>query len=133
MKTNGKYPINGNSSLTTDVIPLYDYDLNADDTKNNNKGIMMNLHKECVLPDKIIINTIIDKSLVRGKMINVSMPMSDSNVSTDISLRNSGNYLIESSYHIWDGKTARTMLVCGKQNINLNSNYSNKERLFLNV
>lgn len=133
MKTNGKYPINGNSSLITDVIPLYDYDLNADDTKNNNKGIMMNLHKECVLPDKIIINTIIDKSLVSGKMINVSIPMSDSNVSTDISLRNSGNYLIESSYHIWDGKTARTMLVCGKQNINLNSNYSNKERLFLNV
>ena len=132
MKTNGKYPVNGNSSLITSVVPLYDYDIKTDDTKNNNKGYMMNLHKECVLPDKVIINTVLDKKLVCGNLVNISLPMIDSNSSTNKSLRNSGTYLIESSYHIWTNSSAKTMLVCAKQNVNLNSDYRNKNRLFQN-
>ena len=132
MKTNGKYPVNGNSSLITSVVPLYDYDIKTDDTKNNNKGYMMNLHKECVLPDKVIINTVLDKKLVCGNLVNISLPMIDSNSSTNKSLRNSGTYLIESSYHIWTNSNAKTMLVCAKQNVNLNSDYRNKNRLFQN-
>ena len=129
MKTQGKYPIIGNSSEITNVIPLYDDDIKLDDTKNNNKGYRINLHKDVVLPDKIIINTILDKSLVCGNLINISLPMPSDN-ETEKSLRNSGTYLIESSYHIWNAQSSRTILICSKQNLKLADNYRNKNLLF---
>ena len=129
MKTQGKYPIIGNSSEITNVIPLYDDDIKLDDTKNNNKGYRINLHKDVVLPDKIIINTILDKSLVCGNLINISLPMPSDN-ETEKSLRNSGTYLIESSYHIWNAQSARTTLICSKQNLKLSTNYRNNNLLF---
>ena len=129
-KTQGKYPIIGSSSNPTDIISLYDYDVNQDDTKNNNKGFAINLHKDVVLPDKITINTHLDKTLVCGNTIKVNMPTVTSNSSDSKSLRNTGTYLIESSYHIWDSKNARTMLVCSKQNVNLTEQYRNNKMLF---
>jgi len=129
--TKEKYPIIGSSNNTTNMISLYDDDVKADDTKNNNKGFRINLHNEIVLPDKIIINTVLDKSLVCGNTINISLPSSSSNCSSDNSLRNSGKYLIESSYHVWNGQSARTTLVCSKQNVKLPSNnYRNYNLLF---
>ena len=125
----GNYPIIGNSSETTNLIPLYDDDIKLDDTKNNNKGYKINLHKEIILPDKIIINTILDKSLVCGNTINISLPMPSDN-ENEKSLRNSGLYLIESSYHIWNAQSSRTILVCSKQNLKLSTNYRNKGLLF---
>ena len=128
-KIQGNYPIIGNSSETTNLIPLYDDDIKLDDTKNNNKGYKINLHKEIILPDKIIINTILDKSLVCGNTINISLPMPSDN-ENEKSLRNSGLYLIESSYHIWNAQSSRTILVCSKQNLKLSTNYRNKGLLF---
>ena len=128
-RVQGKYPIIGNSSEITNLIPLYDDDIKQDDTKNNNKGYRINLHKEIVLPDKIIINTVLDKSLVCGNTINVSLPMSSGN-DGEKSLRNSGTYLIESSYHIWNAQSARTTLVCSKQNLKLPKDYRNNGLLF---
>lgn len=129
-KTQGKYPIIGNSNNCTNIISLYDNDINADDTKNNNKGFRINLHKEVVLPDKIIINTVLDKSLVCGHTINVSLPLPMSNSDSDKSLRHSGKYLIESSYHTWNGQSARTTLICSKQNLKVASDYRNYNLLF---
>lgn len=121
-KTQGKFPSIGSSSKTTNIIPLYDDDIKTDDTKNNNKGYRINLHKEIVLPDKIIINTVLDKNLVCGNTINVILPLPTSNSDSSHSLRNSGKYLIESSYHIWNAQSARTVLVCSKQNLKVTSN-----------
>lgn len=129
-KLQGKYPIIGNSNNPTEIISLYDNDIKQDDTKNNNKGFSINLHKDIVLPDKITINTHLDKTLVCGNTITVNMPMVTSNASNDKSLRNTGTYIIESSYHIWDSKNARTMLVCSKQNVNLTKEYRNNFLLF---
>ena len=130
MKSSGKYPIIGSSDNPTEMVSLYDDDVKQDDTKNNNKGFAINLHKDVVLPDKITINTHIDKNLVCGNTIRVNMPSVSTNDSDDKSLRNSGVYLIESSYHIWDSKNARTMLICSKQNVNLANEYRNKDLLF---
>lgn len=130
-KTQGKYPIIGESNNTTNIIPLYDEDLNADDTKNNNRGYRINLHKEIVLPDKIIINTVLDKSLVCGNTVTINLPQPDSNADSSLSLRNSGKYLIESSYHSWNAQSARTVLVCSKQNLKLpNKDYRIANMLF---
>lgn len=129
-KSQGKYPIIGSSTNPTEIISLYDNDIKQDDTKNNNKGFAINLHKDVVLPDKITINTHLDKTLVCGNTIRVNMPTVTSNSSDTLSLRNTGIYLIESSYHIWDSKNARTMLICSKQNVNLTKEYRNKEILF---
>ena len=129
-KSQGKYPIIGSSTNPTEIISLYDNDIKQDDTKNNNKGFAINLHKDVVLPDKITINTHLDKTLVCGNTIRVNMPNVTSNSSDALSLRNTGIYLIESSYHIWDSKNARTMLICSKQNVNLTKEYRNKEILF---
>ena len=129
-KSQGKYPIIGSSTNPTEIISLYDNDIKQDDTKNNNKGFAINLHKDVVLPDKITINTHLDKTLVCGNTITVNMPNVTSNSSDMLSLRNTGIYLIESSYHIWDSKNARTMLVCSKQNVNLTEQYRNNKILF---
>ena len=129
-KSQGKYPIIGSSTNPTEIISLYDNDIKRDDTKNNNKGFAINLHKDVVLPDKITINTHLDKTLVCGNTIRVNMPNVTSNSSDTLSLRNTGIYLIESSYHIWDSKNARTMLVCSKQNVNLTEQYRNNKILF---
>lgn len=129
-KSQGKYPIIGSSTNPTEIISLYDNDIKQDDTKNNNKGFAINLHKDVVLPDKITINTHLDKTLVCGNTIRVNMPNVTSNDSDSKSLRNTGVYLIESSYHIWDSKNARTMLVCSKQNVNLTGQYRNNKILF---
>ena len=129
-KSQGKYPIIGSSTNPTEIISLYDNDIKQDDTKNNNKGFAINLHKDVVLPDKITINTHLDKTLVCGNTITVNMPNVTSNSSDTLSLRNTGIYLIESSYHIWDSKNARTMLVCSKQNVNLTEQYRNNKLLF---
>lgn len=130
IKSQGKYPIIGSSNNPTEIISLYDDDVKLDDTKNNNKGFLINLHKETVLPDKITINTHLDKNLVCGNTIKITMPTVTSNASNDKSLRNTGTYLIESSYHIWDSKNARTMLVCSKQNVKLTEEYRNNHILF---
>lgn len=130
IKSQGKYPIIGSSTNPTEIISLYDNDIKQDDTKNNNKGFAINLHKDVVLPDKITINTHLDKTLVCGNTIRVNMPNVTSNSSDTLSLRNTGIYLIESSYHIWDSKNARTMLVCSKQNVNLTEQYRNNKLLF---
>lgn len=129
-KSQGKYPIIGSSTNPTEIISLYDNDIKQDDTKNNNKGFAINLHKDVVLPDKITINTHLDKTLVCGNTITVNMPNVTSNSSDTLSLRNTSTYLIESSYHIWDSKNARTMLVCSKQNVNLTEQYRNNKILF---
>lgn len=129
-KSQGKYPIIGSSTNPTEIISLYDNDIKQDDTKNNNKGFAINLHKDVVLPDKITINTHLDKTLVCGNTIRVNMPNVTSNSSDALSLRNTAIYLIESSYHIWDSKNARTMLVCSKQNVNLTEQYRNNKILF---
>ena len=129
-KSQGKYPIIGSSTNPTEIISLYDNDIKQDDTKNNNKGFAINLHKDVVLPDKITINTHLDKTLVCGNTISVNIPNVTSNSSDTLSLRNTGIYLIESSYHIWDSKNARTMLICSKQNVNLTEQYRNNKLLF---
>ena len=129
-KSQGKYPIIGSSTNPTEIISLYDNDIKQDDTKNNNKGFAINLHKDVVLPDKITVNTHLDKTLVCGNTITVNMPNVTSNSSDALSLRNTSTYLIESSYHIWDSKNARTMLVCSKQNVNLTEQYRNNKILF---
>lgn len=129
IKTQGKYPIIGNIENLTNIVELYDYDVDNDDTENNNEGYKINIHKESMLPDKIIINTVLNKDLTCGNMLQINLPMVNSNSTTENSLRNTGKYLIESSYHIWNGKTARTMLVCSKQNIKVTNDYRNKELL----
>lgn len=130
MKSKGKYPIIGSSNYPTEITSLYDDDVKQDDTNNNNKGFAINLHNNVVLPDKIIINTSLDKNLVCGNTIRINMPSVSSNDSDDKSLRNSAIYLIESSYHIWDSKNARSTLVCSKQNVNLTEQYRNNKILF---
>lgn len=129
LRTQGKYPIVGNIENLTNIVELYDYDVDNDDTENNNKGYKINIHKESMLPDKIIINTVLNKDLTCGNMVQINLPMVNSNNTTENSLRNTGKYLIESSYHIWNGRTARTMLVCSKQNIKVTNDYRNKELL----
>lgn len=129
-KTEGKYPIIGKSNNCTNLISLYDDDIKLDDTKNNNKGFRINSHNEIILPDKIIINTVLDKSLVCGKTLNISLPLPTSNSNNDKSLRFSGKYLIESSYHTWNAQSARTTLICSKQNLKVANDYRNYKLLF---
>ena len=130
LTTQGKYPTVNKSKDITEIVSLYDYDIKLDDTKNNNKGYLSYLHKDCLLPDKIIINTILNKKLVCGNTVKIELPSVKSNSSSEKSLRNSGKYIIESSYHIWNGTKPRTMLVCSKQKVNLSGDYKFNSLLY---
>jgi hypothetical protein len=128
--TQGNYPVVGDSSNPTNIVSLYDYDVDQDDTENNNKGYKINLHREVILPDKVIVNTTLNKELVCGNTVRLNMPSVESNQSSDKSMRNSGIYLIESSYHIWDGHNARSTIICSKQNVKLTNDYRNRNLLY---
>ena len=131
-RSEGYFPIIVDEDKTTSILSVYDNDINLEDTNNNNKGYMINQHKEMILPDKIVINTVLNKSLVSGQVLQINLPTVKSNDSDEKSLRTSGKYLIESSYHIWDSKTSRTMLVCSKQNVKLTDDYRNKNYFLSN-
>ena len=130
LNTKGKYPTINDNDNPMNIISLYDNDIKLEDTNNDNKGYLINLHKDAILPDKIVINTVLDKSMVCGNTVNISVPMVNSNATTEESLRNCGKYIIESSYHIWNGTKARTMLVCSKQNVNVTKDYRNSNLLY---
>ena len=131
-RSEGYFPIIADEDKTTSILSVYDNDINLEDTNNNNKGYMINQHKEMILPDKIVINTVLNKSLVSGQVLQINLPTVKSNDTDEKSLRTSGKYLIESSYHIWDSKTSRTMLVCSKQNVKLTDDYRNKNYFLSN-
>lgn len=118
-------PVKANLDYITGVECLLDDDILLEDTKNNRLGFIANSVKDCISPDKVIITMNLDRGLCSGKKVRINLPTTSSNSSNELSLRCSGDYLIESSYHKWNGRNAITILVCSKQIIKVTNEYRN--------
>lgn len=126
-------PIRADLNLVTSVFNNFDEDILLDENKNTKLGYNINNIRNTLFIDKIIIVVNFDRKLVAGKKIKISMPTTKSNDSSELSLRNSGEYIIESSYHRWVGNQALTMLVCSKQTVKLSADYYNFKNIIKRV
>ena len=119
-------PIKANTDVCTDVFHCYDFDVEDDETKNNNLGQEINNMKFNMNIDKFIITVPFNREITAGCVISLKLPSTQNGTkSSEMSLRFSGNYVVESTFHKWDGRQAITMLVCGKQSVKLTGNYRN--------
>lgn len=118
-------PIKWKSSLTTGIKELLPNDLDINSTKNNNLGLRNNSMKEAFLLDKMIVTTNFNPSYVAGKLIELRIPIIREGNTEEISLRFSGNYIIESTYHRWSGRSGVTTLVLSRQATKQNKQATN--------
>ncbi len=119
-------PLKANTSAITSIENnLYDDDIILDYNKNNRLGYISNSVGKVLSPDKVVLTVNLDRSLVSGKKVRLNLPSMQDGFSDEISLRNTGDYIIESSYHKWTGTNAITILVCSKQIIKVTKEYRN--------
>lgn len=113
-------PVKWNDSLTTGIQELLPYDRNEGNTKNNNLGLRNNTMKEAFLLDKMVVTTNFNPSYIAGKAVELRIPILRQGNIEDVSLRFSGKYLIESSYHRWTGRSGATTLILSRQSAKQN-------------
>lgn len=118
-------PIKADLDLVTDIVHELDDDVIFDDTKNNRFGQKINPVAKAIFPEKMIMSVRLNRELSAGKIIKMNFPTTESDASSELSLRSSGNYLIESCYHKWTGKDAITICICTRQTVKVNGNYRN--------
>lgn len=114
-----KIPIIADASLITDVFENLDDDMYSEDNENNRKGYINNRMRNSFCLDKVLISTNIDPQLHSGQLVNIKLPMMNGNNSQ----KQSGDYIIETCYHKWNGKQGVTILVCARQRITVNGDY----------
>lgn len=131
LPNSGLVPLRFDSSLLTGNIELLDEDINNTSSleKNDNMGIKIFAMRDSILLDKVLITCNLNTNLRAGKKIKASIYNKENSDKTDLSYRYSGEYLIETSYHKWFGRTASTVLVCGRQSITIPSNYKNAKTI----
>jgi len=123
--TDAKYiPITWKIDNITYVGELLSYDIDVDNTKNNNLGLMNNSMKIAYGLDKVILITNVNTNLRSGKKLEIKVPTGKDSKQTDTSQRYSGDYLIETAYHKWTGSMGKTILVASRESIKLSDNYS---------
>lgn len=111
-------PIKWDKNLVTAVMDLIPEDMEDPNTKNNNIGKTIFSMREAFHLDKLIIVCSFNPNYRAGKPISLYVPIiSTGTDQMDISLRYSGKYLIETSYHKWDGRRMTTTLVVSRQSV----------------
>lgn len=118
-------PVKADLDLMTGIYQGLDDDFLFDDNKNNRFGQKINPVIKAISPEKLVISVRLNRELCSGKIIKLNFPTTEDNNSSELSLRSSDNYLIESCYHKWTGKDAITICVCTKQTVKVNGNYRN--------
>lgn len=124
--TDNPIPIKVNTNNLTSLEQMYDDDIYAKETENNRKGLEINALRDVIGIDKVIIKVTFDNTINCGDVIQLNIPsVSLSKDISESSLRTSGNYLVESTYHMWNSKFPYTILVCSKNEVKLTSDYRN--------
>lgn len=117
-------PVKKDISLITGNLELYDDDvLLTQETLSSNRAIKNNSMKNGFALEKLVVTLNINPKIVSGKTVTVNLPNGIDTQNSQLSLRYSGKYLIESSYKIWDGKTALTIAILSRQTVNTPSTY----------
>lgn len=119
-------PVKMNTECVTGILTLFNNDVLANDTKNNNLGMEINHLNHGIFSDTVIITIPFNRDVCAGKIIEVNLPsVSGDSDTAELSLRYSGNYIVVSSYQKWDGRNSSTIIVCSKQVVKVTSDYRN--------
>ncbi len=128
-KGDGKLPLIANLDNVTDYYSLYSEDVEDPDMKNNNLGLSLFKKRNAFTLDKVVVVLPINRKLCSGKKVKVMIPSYTDKQQEETSARYSGEYLVESSYHIWDGSKGVTILILSRQSLVLPSTYRNSNKL----
>jgi hypothetical protein len=119
----GKIPIIKDLTKVTNTCRLYSEEIDDADLKNNNNGLKINNFKSSFLCDKLILTLGLNVNLRAGKKIKITLPSSNDKEISELSVRYTGEYLIESSMHNWAGSQGLTTLVVSRQGNLFANNY----------
>lgn len=117
------------NNVYTDVVNLYSEDIEDVNTKNNNNGLKLFHKRNIFVNDKLIIALNLNKDLCAGKKVTVSIPSFGDKENKELSLRYSGDYIIESSYHSWNSAMGNTILVVSRQGSVFHNSYRNVKNI----
>jgi hypothetical protein len=127
---NDKIPIKWNLENTTNVTELLYDDILLDSTENNRKGMKIFSMRNSFHIDRVVIVSNLNTKLKAGKKINLLVPFGTDKQKVDLSIRHSGEYLIESTYHKWNGISGLTIVIASRQSTtNIPSAYLRKEEI----
>lgn len=120
-------PIKADLSNITSMLELYSEDVKDESLKNNNRGLSINRKRDFYTNDKIVTICNLNTNLCSGKKVKVSIPLSGDAKRQEESIRYSGEYIIESSYHTWNTRSGSSTLVLSRQAVKLPDTYRNKK------
>lgn len=123
--SNPVIPMHLETDLLSSYYSLLEEDIVSDSTKNKNLGLKVSSMRDMFLFDKVIITTNLNPSLYAGSKVSVTIPLG-TNTKEDLSSRFTGDYIVERSYHKWNGKNGASILVCGRGNIQIPKDYRNR-------
>ncbi|MGD9678180.1 MAG: hypothetical protein AB7V16_07425 [Vulcanibacillus sp.] len=122
-------PIISNIDNVMDYQTLYSDDVEDVDIKNNNLGLRLFQKRNNFTVDKLVVAINLNKNLCSGKKVNILLPTFSDKEIEELSARYSGEYLIESSYHIWSSTQGSTILILSRQGSRFPSSYRNIKKL----
>ena len=126
----GKVPIVSENSYITDYIFLGFTKTEPGDVETF-QAPKINSMKNSLFLDKVIVTTYLNAGLRAGKTISLDIPTRKSDSGEDISLLYRGDYLIEESKHVWDGKkkAGYSKFIASRRAIDVPDYYQIKSKL----
>lgn len=123
-------PIKGNTDLVTSYDCLYSGSTGQDkENEYNNLGRAIFLNREALHVEKLFLVMPLNVNLRAGKKVNLFIADGGDKNTGESSLQYSDPYLIETSYHNWDGNTGSTNLVISRQKVVVPNSYILKQEL----
>jgi len=122
---NNKIPIRADLDNKTSINELYSNDCNDENIENNNKGLTLDYMRNIFTLDKVILVCNLNVKIVSGTKIKLGVPIATDNQKMESSLRYSGEYIVERSYHSWTSFGANSIIIASRNNITVPSTYLN--------
>jgi hypothetical protein len=119
-------PIKANLDNITNYQELYDEDF-IDDNAYMNEGLLNSRNRNAFSIDKIVLTMNLNLTMIAGKKIELNISNAVDKEQGELSSRNSGSYIIESTYHSWNSRSGNTIIVAFRQSTKIPTNYRNKK------
>jgi hypothetical protein len=124
-----KVPIKTDLNNLTNHLSLYDIDsINNTFVQDNNTAIQINTMRDSFHIDKLFLSMPLNINLRAGKKVKLVAKTKNGDEDSD-SITFSGEYLVERSFHRWNGKTGNSMLVISRKFAKTKNSYALRKLL----
>lgn len=124
------FPIKGDLSLLTNYEDFYSGSIGQDkENEYNNSGLRLFKNRQAFHLEKLFLVMPLNIKFRAGQKLNLIVADAGSDDQNESSLRYSGEYLVETSYHSWNGTTGSTNLVISRQTTNIPDTYFYKAEM----